>query len=427
MKAADGSRRPIWLNQNTLTSHLFFGPYVLFPILAALTWLGGILALLGLWVKDGKPRYQPDEASVVFISDVGATHQKTFIGICCVTAGFYILSLFAERWLRHVDRLPTDLRKREKIFDWLAIVFCIIGSAGLVLLSAFNAFDHSTIHWTMTLVFIVGVALSAIFQSAEVWSLHKDHPDRKSLRRNSILKLTVVIIAIACAIAFGATYSICGGNATPYKSHTAATCNRVTSAAAALEWTVSFILVFYFLTIAADLWPAGKSSPRYMRRLAKWQVRHDHFNGLEKDFTGRRAFDVYPERIADIGAGAGTGTAGFVSENGPLNGNGDARGNTWQDREAQLKNEMLARNQGRDTTPTATKYHNSNNNNNNNNNGYLGTGTGNGGYSENPMTPTSTQPLSGMNTAPGTARSSIGGEADGRYSMGSQTPMMRQV
>jgi hypothetical protein len=27
----------------------------------------------------------------------------------------FVLSLLAERWLRHQDRLPTDVRKREKI------------------------------------------------------------------------------------------------------------------------------------------------------------------------------------------------------------------------------------------------------------------------------------------------------------------------
>lgn len=45
--------------------------------------------------------------------------QTLFIFICCFTAGFYMLSLFAERWLRHVDRLPVDLRVREKIFGQL--------------------------------------------------------------------------------------------------------------------------------------------------------------------------------------------------------------------------------------------------------------------------------------------------------------------
>lgn len=129
------AHRPLYLNQHTFTSHLFFGPYVFFPIISALVWLGGILALLALWVKAGKPRYQPDEPYVVFISDTGAAHKTLFIIICCITSAFYILSLFAERWLRHVDRLPTDVRRREKVFDWIAIVFTIIGSAGLILLS----------------------------------------------------------------------------------------------------------------------------------------------------------------------------------------------------------------------------------------------------------------------------------------------------
>ena len=34
-----------------------------------------------------------------------------------------------------MDRLPADIRRREKVFDWLAIVCSIIGSAGLILCS----------------------------------------------------------------------------------------------------------------------------------------------------------------------------------------------------------------------------------------------------------------------------------------------------
>lgn len=56
-----------------------------------------------------------------------------------------------------------------------------------------------------------------------------------------------------------------------------------------MEWTIAFILVFFFLSLVADLWPAGKSSPRYMSRLAAWQERHEPA-GLKHDFTGRRAF-----------------------------------------------------------------------------------------------------------------------------------------
>ena len=56
-------------------SHTVYGPYVLFPLITALVWLAGLLALLGLWVQSGKPRYQSDEAMVVFISDVAAAHK----------------------------------------------------------------------------------------------------------------------------------------------------------------------------------------------------------------------------------------------------------------------------------------------------------------------------------------------------------------
>jgi len=165
----------------------------------------------------------------------------------------------------------------------------------------------------MTLVFVVGVALSAIFQSAEIWSLHKDHPDRKSLWRNSIYKLIIVGFAVACAICFGATYAVCGGDANASGSHSASQCNTITSVCAAFEWTVALILVFYFLTLVADLWPAGKSSERYMRRLAKWQEK----NGEGNDFTGRRAFEKHPER--------------------------------WQDRYAAMRQNMWARNNGQET------------------------------------------------------------------------------
>ncbi|KAJ9101253.1 hypothetical protein QFC21_003472 [Naganishia friedmannii] len=202
------------------------------------------------------------------------------------------MSLLAERWLRHVDRLPSDVRRREQILDWLAILFTCIGSAGLCLLSIFDAFNHSTIHWCMTVVFIVGVAFSAIFQSGEIWSLHKDHPDRQHLRRNSIYKLIIVTFAVCEAIAFGVLYGICSGKAD------SARCNRITSGAAAMEWAVSFTLIFYWLSLVMDLWPSGKTSPRYLRRLARWQEKHDPA-ALAHDFTGREAFAADPAAWKD--------------------------------------------------------------------------------------------------------------------------------
>lgn len=82
----------------------------------------------------------------------------------------------------------------------------------------FDCFSHSTVHWSMACVFIVCVALSAIFQTGQVWSLHKDHPHRKSLWRNSLWKCLFVTVAVLGAIAFAACYgvvSVCSPSSSP--------------------------------------------------------------------------------------------------------------------------------------------------------------------------------------------------------------------
>lgn len=123
----------------------------------------------------------------------------------------------------------------------------------------------------MACVFIVCVALSAILQTGQVWSLHKDHPYRKSLLRNSIWKCFFVVTAVAGAIAFAACYGVCHGNNAPRGNRTAHQCDLVSSAAAGLEWSIAFILFFYFLTLAGDMWPSSKYSKRYQRRLTQWR------------------------------------------------------------------------------------------------------------------------------------------------------------
>ncbi len=64
-----------------------------------------------------------------------ATYKTFFIIMCCITSGFYISAMVTERWLRLIDRLPSDVRRREQVYDWLAIFFACVGSAGLILLS----------------------------------------------------------------------------------------------------------------------------------------------------------------------------------------------------------------------------------------------------------------------------------------------------
>nr|ODN91279.1 hypothetical protein L203_01484 [Cryptococcus depauperatus CBS 7841] len=140
----------------------------------------------------------------------------------------------------------------------LAIFFCFIGCAGLFTLANWNCYDYSAIHWHGTLIFILGTAASAFFQTFEVWALRTGHKNRKHLKRNTIAKLLCVGADIVLAAAFGGTYTYCDGAATATNGHTASQCNRMSSIAADLEWTIAYGLNLYFLTLAADLWPAGK-------------------------------------------------------------------------------------------------------------------------------------------------------------------------
>lgn len=60
------------------------------------------------------------------------------------------------------------LRTRERIFGSLAVFGSFVGGVGLILLSIFDTKRHSTLHRGFLLIFIVGVAISAIFTIAEV-------------------------------------------------------------------------------------------------------------------------------------------------------------------------------------------------------------------------------------------------------------------
>lgn len=150
----------------------------------------------------------------------------------------------------------------------------------------------------MACVFICCVALSAILQTGQVWSLHKDHPYRRSLLRNSIWKCFFVVTAVAGAIAFAACYGVCHGNNAPRGNRTAHQCDLVSSAAAGLEWSIAFILFFYFLTLAGDMWPSSKYSKRYQRRLTQWREKQGWVAppaaAVTHDQTGLNGYNTEP-------------------------------------------------------------------------------------------------------------------------------------
>lgn len=144
----------------------------------------------------------------------------------------------------------------------------------------------------------------------------------------------------------------CGGDSEATSSRSAEQCSTITGAAGALEWTVAFILIFYLFTLVLDLWPAGKSSPRYMRRLAKWQAKH----GEGQDFTGRGAFEEYPERWQ--GDAMANEEMQMQSGSGPATAPGTSGTNTPITSaavlEERMRREMWERNNGIDPRPSMT-------------------------------------------------------------------------
>ena len=64
--------------------------------------------------------------------------------------------------------LVAHTRRRETVLGVLAMLGSFIGGLGLLLLSILDTKRHSSAHRAFLLVFIIGVALSAIFTILEV-------------------------------------------------------------------------------------------------------------------------------------------------------------------------------------------------------------------------------------------------------------------
>lgn len=117
----------------------------------------------------------------------------------------------------------------------LAIASSVMGGAGIILLSIFDTKRHTSIHRVFLLVFIVGVALSAIFTVAEFAWLKKDYRFHTQLRTAYITKIVIVTILVVAAIAFAVCLFV------------------AKDAGAVLEWFIAFGFTFYILTFWYDL------------------------------------------------------------------------------------------------------------------------------------------------------------------------------
>ncbi|KAJ7510432.1 Frag1/DRAM/Sfk1 family-domain-containing protein [Mycena galericulata] len=212
--------------------------YVWIPAFGAFIWFGTILSMLITWLAQGgtsRPRYSSQDESIAYISDVGADILKPlFVTGCCITAVAFFLSLVLERYLRHSGRLIPTMRRREKVFSVLAVLGSVLGGAGLILLSIFDTKRHPSLHRVFLLLFMVGVALSALFTCVEVSCVS---------RRHTASSPGILVI---------------------------------------LAWTISLGFTFYLLTFYYDLRQAkgvqrGELNPEAMRKQRRWATMRQRF------------------------------------------------------------------------------------------------------------------------------------------------------
>jgi len=216
--------------------------YWVFPVISGCCWVGMLMGLLIHWTTTGHPHYasmKPDQ-SIAYISDVGAESLKPlFIAGSCVTTIFLDASFLSERWLRHRGRLVKNTTRTEKVLSALSLVFALIGTAGLILLSIFDTLRHHKLHDTFLLLFIVGYVFSAICICWEYQRLGIHFREHRVLRLSFWIKLFFILVSIALAIGFGATNF-----------------KEKYNAAAVLEWAISFVFTFYVFSFIIDLAPA---------------------------------------------------------------------------------------------------------------------------------------------------------------------------
>ncbi|KFA75518.1 hypothetical protein S40288_01168 [Stachybotrys chartarum IBT 40288] len=222
------------------------------PVISGLVWLGMLLGMLLHWIINENSRRYPgmtDGQTIAYISDIGADElQPLFIAGSVVTTVFLDLSFAAERWLRHNGRLAPNGTTMEKVLAILSIIFALIGTAGLILLSIFDTNNYNRLHNIFLLCFIAGYLLSAVFICWEYGRLGLNNRHFRVLRISFWMKLTFVLVELCLAIAFAAT-----------------TFSDLTNVGAILEWVVSLIFTLYAISFYVDLAPAVKTKSRTRR------------------------------------------------------------------------------------------------------------------------------------------------------------------
>jgi len=244
--------------------------YWMLPLLAAVVWLSLLLGLFLHWVIDTNERHYPSMRSgqhIAFISDIGAQELKPmFIAMCSVCTVLFDLSFAAELWLRKRGRLAPNKSLGEKILMGMTILFAIVGTAGLILLSIFDTWRHNTLHNIFLLFFIGGYWISAIFICAEYQRLGIKYREHRILRISFWTKLAFVLGEFFLVIAFAST---------SWTGHR--------NTAAVLEWIVALVFTFYVLSFVIDLWPAVRTKDRRQRFIKPSEMEEGSPSPMQRD------------------------------------------------------------------------------------------------------------------------------------------------
>ncbi|KIM84311.1 hypothetical protein PILCRDRAFT_818651 [Piloderma croceum F 1598] len=242
--------------------------YVWIPVSGAFMWFSTLLSMIITWKATGEPHYVSQDSNMPYISDIGADILKPlFITGASITAVSFFLSLVVERWLRHSGRLIPTMRRRERVLSSLAIVGSFIGGLGLILLTIFDTKRHPSLHRVFLLIFMVGVAMSAVFSVLEFRWISKDFEEVRKLKQAYIAKAIIAGALILLAIGF----AIALYDGSRHNNETA------TFVGGILEWIIGFGFVFYLLTFYFDL--------RMSKGMHKGDLSKERLTALQDDGT----------------------------------------------------------------------------------------------------------------------------------------------
>ncbi|PLW16366.1 hypothetical protein PCANC_20910 [Puccinia coronata f. sp. avenae] len=232
------------------------GPYyVWLPVITALGWFTTLFGLLLLRAtSDHRKTDRSNEATVPFISDIGAAHMTWFSSGCTTVAVFYIMTVVTEGWLKYHQRIPQLTRKWARYWGYSTIINGILAAAWMVTQSVISKFKHPDIHWQFTTMFITFISFSGLSQLIEAFYLQKDYPDRAFLRRGALIKVSIVPICIILGWMVGILFFASESEMSPGQR------DALLSTSAVCEWVVCFLLTLYFLTFAFDFWQVTKTS-----------------------------------------------------------------------------------------------------------------------------------------------------------------------